>query len=186
MSRRRRSSNIGLVLLLLAGFPTGLLGQERADEALLTRAERTDFRETTRYEEVVSFVREVAEASPLIHLTTYGYTTEGRPLPLLVVGHVDDPSPEAVRATGKTRIYIQGGIHAGEISGKEALLILLRELSQGDHAQWTDSLVLLVAPLFNADGNERVNLRNRRRQNGPVGGWGPGPMPWGWTSTGTR
>lgn len=172
MSRRPRSSYFGIVLLLLAGFPAGLLGQERTDEALLTRAERTDFRETTRYDEVVSFVREVAQASPLIHLTTFGYTTEGRPLPLLVVGHVDDPSPEAVRATGMTRIYIQGGIHAGEISGKEALLILLRELSQGDHAQWADSLVLLVAPLFNADGNERVNLRNRRRQNGPVGGMG--------------
>lgn len=172
MSSRHRYFEFGSLLLLLSiAFPTGLLGQAPG-EMLLTRAERTDFRETTRYDEVVSFARAVAEASPLIHLTTFGYTTEGRPLPLLVVGEVENASPEAVRATGKTRIYLQGGIHAGEISGKEALLILLRELSIGDHAQWKDSLILLVAPLYNADGNERVNLRNRRRQNGPVGGMG--------------
>ncbi|MGM0669094.1 MAG: M28 family peptidase [Gemmatimonadota bacterium] len=139
---------------------------------LQTRAEGTGFRETTPYDEVVRFSREVSLAHPMVHLTTFGYTTEGRPLPLLVVGEVEDASPEAVRASGKTRVYVQGGIHAGEISGKEALLILLREFSQGDHALWTDSLVLLVAPLFNADGNENVDLRNRRRQHGPVGGMG--------------
>jgi len=163
-------------LLLPALLPASLFGQslEPGDvsEPLLTRAEATGFRETTRYAGVMAFVRSVAEADPRIQLTTYGYTFEGRPLPLLVVGDVDDPSPEGVRRSGKTRVYVQGGIHAGEIAGKEALLILLRELSRGEHAHWSDSLVLLVAPLFNADGNERVNLRNRRRQHGPVGGMG--------------
>jgi hypothetical protein len=171
MSVRRHDFKFGFLLALSIGIPNGLLGQEPGN-TLLTRPERTDFRETTRYAEVVSFAGAVAEASPLIHLTTFGYTTEGRPLPLLVIGDVEDASPEAVRATGKTRIYLQGGIHSGEACGKEALLILLRELSNGEHAHWTDSLVLLVAPLYNADGNERVNLRNRRRQNGPVGGMG--------------
>ncbi len=139
---------------------------------LLTRAESTDFRETTRYDEVMAFARAVAERHPDVHLTTFGYSFEGRPLPLLVVGKVADASPEAVHASGKTRVYVQGGIHAGEISGKEALLILLREITEGKHAHWADSLVLLIAPLYNPDGNERVNLRNRPRQNGPVGGMG--------------
>lgn len=164
-----------LALLLALGqlsLPLRAWAQDPGDLHLRTRAERTDFRETTRYEEVMDFVREVARLSPHAHLTTFGYTMEGRPLPLLVVGDVEDASPEAVRASGKTRVYVQGGIHAGEISGKEALLLLLRELAQGEHAHWSDSLVLLVAPLYNADGNERVSLMNRRRQNGPVGGMG--------------
>lgn len=162
-----------LLLLFLGLARPGVINAQTDRGAdLLTRAERTGFRETTRYEEVMRFSREVSLDHPLIHLATMGYTTQGRPLPLLVVGEVDDASPQAVKASGKTRIYLQGGIHAGEISGKEALLILLRELSQGDHAFWTDSLVLLVAPLFNADGNEDVDLRNRRRQHGPVGGMG--------------
>jgi len=161
-----------LPLLFLSLFPWAAAGQGTLDGSLLTRAERSGFRETTRYDEVMQFARLVSGASPLIQLTTYGYTTEGRPLPLLVVGRVEDPSPEAVKATGLTRVYIQGGIHAGEISGKEALLILLREISRGEHAAWTDSLVLLIAPLYNADGNEQVDLRNRRRQHGPIGGMG--------------
>lgn len=139
---------------------------------LLTRAERSGFQETTRYQEVMALVQEAAARHPGIHLTTFGYSFEGRPLPLVVVGAVGDPSPEAVLASGKTRIYLQGGIHAGEIAGKEALLILLREMAEGRHAHWADSLVLLIAPLYNPDGNERVNLRNRPRQNGPVGGMG--------------
>lgn len=140
-------------------------------ELLLTRAERTEFRETTRYEEVVDLMRRVAAPGGDLHLATFGYTFEGRPLPLLVVG-APDASPESVRATGKTRVYLQGDIHAGEVDGKEALLILLRRLAGGEYAAWTDSLVLLVAPIYNADGNERVRLDNRPRQNGPVGGMG--------------
>lgn len=152
-------------------FQVSGLGAQ-ADHHLLTRAERTGFQETTRYHEVMSLVEAMTAENPGMHLTTFGYTTEGRPLPLVVVGRVNDPSARAVKASGKTRIYIQGGIHAGEISGKEAVLILLRELSQGRHEAWADSLVLLVAPLFNADGNERVDIRNRRRQHGPMGGMG--------------
>jgi hypothetical protein len=163
-----------LTLLVLAvAFPVlPAVLQGQAEAPLLTRAERTEFRETSRYDEVMDFVTEVVKGRPHMHVTTMGYTFEGRPIPMVVVGRVPDASPEAVRASGKTRVYLQGGIHAGEIGGKEALLILLREISQGRHSQWADSLVLLVAPLYNADGNERVSLLNRPRQHGPVGGMG--------------
>jgi hypothetical protein len=140
-------------------------------DLLFTRAERSEFRETTRYEEVMELARRLASPGGDIHLTTFGYTFEGRAIPLLVVG-APDASPESVRATGKTRVYLQGDIHAGEVDGKEALLILLRRLAAGEYAAWTDSLVLLVAPIYNADGNERIRLDNRPRQHGPVGGMG--------------
>jgi hypothetical protein len=140
-----------------------------------TRPERTGFRETSRYDEVVAFMEAVDARSPRIHLTTFGYTLEGRPLPLAVVGNVRDASPEAVRASGKTVVYLQGNIHAGEVEGKEALQVLLRQLASGQHAAWADSLVLLIAPIYNADGNERVNLTNRPHQLGPIGGMGQRP-----------
>ena len=140
-------------------------------DLLLTRAERSEFRETSRYEEVMDLARRLAAPGSDIHLTTFGYTMEGRALPLLVVG-APDASAASVRATGKTRVYLQGDIHAGEVDGKEALLILLRRLASGEYAAWTDSLVLLIAPVYNADGNERIRLDNRPRQNGPVGGMG--------------
>jgi zinc carboxypeptidase len=139
---------------------------------LQTRAEATDFTETTRFDEVVEMSRALADASPRVHLTTFGTTTEGRDLPLLVVGDVPDASAEAVRASGKLPVYLQGDIHAGEVAGKEALLMLVRNWIEGEYPDWTDKLVLLVAPIYNADGNERVELTNRPRQNGPIGGMG--------------
>ena len=52
----------------------------------LTRPERTDYAETSRYDDVIAYMKLMAEANPQIHLTTYGYTYEGRPLPLAVIG----------------------------------------------------------------------------------------------------
>jgi hypothetical protein len=143
--------------------------------ALRTAPERTAFRETTRYREVAEWLECVAAASPVIQLDTFGYTFEGRALPLAIVGRLADKRPETVRASGRTVIYLQGNIHAGEVAGKESLLMLLRDIAHGRHHQLLDSLVLLVAPIYNADGNERVRLTNRPAQHGPVGGMGQRP-----------
>ena len=137
----------------------------------LTRPEATNFTETSRYDEVVAFMKAMAAASPRIHLTTYGYTFEGRPLPLAVIG-APGATPEQVLATGKTRIFIQGNIHAGEVEGKEAALWLLRSIAKGERAAWLQHVVLLINPIYNADGNERVSVRNRGSQFGPIGGMG--------------
>ncbi|MFO7693015.1 MAG: M14 family metallopeptidase, partial [Vicinamibacterales bacterium] len=137
----------------------------------LTRPEATNYTETSRYDEVVAFMKAMAAASPHIHLTTYGYTFEGRPMPLAVVG-ASGPTPEQVLAAGKTRIYIQGNIHAGEVEGKEACLALLRSIAKGERADWFRHVVLLINPIYNADGNERVSVRNRGSQFGPIGGMG--------------
>lgn len=137
----------------------------------LTRPERTDYAETSRYDEVIAYMKQMAAANPNIHLTTYGYTTEGRPLPLAVIG-APGASAEQVLATNKTRVYIQGNIHAGEVEGKEALLWLLRSIARGERNAWLKTTVLLINPIYNADGNERVAVTNRGSQAGPVGGMG--------------
>ncbi len=147
---------------------------------LQTRAELSDYRETTRYTEVMGFLEAVVLASEQLHLTSFGYTTEGRTLPLLVYGDVWDASSEEAIQTGKTRVFIQANIHAGEVCGKEALLMLARQLAAGEYTQWADSLVLLIAPIYNADGNERISLYNRSRQHGPVGGMGQRPNAQGY------
>ena len=157
--------------LALAQPPAPVKGTPRQPAAMLTRPERTNYQETSRYDDVVAFMQAMAETSPQIHLTTYGYTFEGRSLPLAVVG-APAATPEAVKATNKTRIYIQGNIHAGEVEGKEAALWLLRSIARGERAGWLKSVVLLVNPIYNADGNEKANVRNRGRQLGPVGGMG--------------
>lgn len=147
---------------------------------LLTTAERTEFRATSSYNDVMAFLERVAAVDDRFHLTSYGTTSEDRSMPLLVIGDVADPSPETVRATGKVRVYLQGNIHAGEVCGKEALQMLVRDFAEGEYPNWTENMVLLVAPIYNADGNERFDLRNRRGQHGPVEGMGQRPNAQGY------
>jgi hypothetical protein len=175
-TRRRPGVRAALLVVAIAALLVQAIeAQAPTRFTLQTRPERTAFEETSRYDDVIAFVRAADAASPLVHLTTFGYTNEGRALPLLVVGRVRDASPAAVRASGLTRIYLQGNIHAGEVEGKEALQLLLRDLVNGQHAAWLDSLVLLIAPIYNADGNERIRLAERPLQNGPLGGVGRRP-----------
>ncbi len=142
---------------------------------LLIRPERTGWYETSRYDDVTAFLDVLVPMDARMHRSFYGYSGEGRQLPLVVWGDVADASPASVRASGKVRVWVQANIHAGEVCGKEAVLRLLRELAMGEHASWADEVVLLFAPIHNADGNERVRLDNRPGQLGPLGGMGQRP-----------
>jgi hypothetical protein len=141
---------------------------------LKTTAEASDFKSTSTYTDVVTFMKAVADAAPaLVHYTTYGTTSEQRPMPLAVVGtDLKDAGPAAVRASGKLRVHIQANIHAGEVEGKESAQVLLRELAMGKHDDWLKSIVFLITPIFNADGNEAFSLTSRPSQNGPINGEG--------------
>jgi hypothetical protein len=143
-----------------------------AQEWPSTRPERSDFLETSRFDDVTQFLRGLEGRHPKLGFTTFGYSEEGRALPLAVFGNVPDPSAASVRSSNATRVLVFANIHAGEVAGKEAAQVLVRELAQGLRDRWTDSLVILVAPIYNADGNERVGLRNRPRQHGPLAGMG--------------
>jgi len=170
----RRTISALILALAIFTLPSVCIGQADV-HALKTAAELSDFEKTSRYEEVMTFLRGIESASDKMHLTSFGYSTEARELPLMIFGDVENASPETVLATGKTRVYLQGNIHAGEVCGKEALLMLLREMAAGDHDEWLQTMVVLVAPIYNVDGNERVSLYNRGRQNGPIAGMGQRP-----------
>jgi len=156
--------------LAMPGSGAAVQGDTGAD--LQTRAERTGYQETTGFGEVVEFVEVAAALSDRVHVTSFGTTVEGRSLPLVVVGDVPDARAASVTAAGRLRVWVQANIHAGEVCGKEALLMLLRDLATGGRAEWLSSLTLLIAPIYNADGNERMALDNRPYQLGPVGGMG--------------
>ncbi|MDE0828537.1 MAG: M14 family metallopeptidase [Vicinamibacterales bacterium] len=139
---------------------------------LATRAERTGFQQSTGYGEIMRQLEYAAATSDLVHLTTFGSTVDGRPLPLAIVGDLPDAGPATVAASPRLRVWLQGTIHGGEVCGKEALLMLLRDLVIGDHPEWASSLILLVAPIYNADGNERIGPETRPYQLGPYEGVG--------------
>ena len=180
MTRFRAHACAAAIAALAAAVAFAQPANKNAVATLKTRPERTDYRETSRYADVVTFINAVAEAAPqTIRLTTFGKTHEGKTLPLVVVG-APGTTPDAVRRTGKLRVYIQGNIHGGEVEGKESAQILLREFAAGQHADWLKSTVFLIAPIYNADGNDRIAPENRGQQNGPIEGSGVRPNAQGY------
>ncbi len=139
---------------------------------LLTVAERSEFKSTALYAEVMDLAKRMADRSPYVHLTSFGTSQEGRSLPLLIIADPPIQSAAAVRASDKAVVFAMADIHAGEVCGKEALLILARELALGGRSPLLDDLVVLLAPIYNADGNERMSPDNRPGQKGPENGMG--------------
>lgn len=169
-----------LILFVALTFAGCEAGDEfeiaRGPADLLTRAERSDYLETSRHAEVIEFLETVVRMDDRMSLTTFGFTNEARAIPLVTVAQrLADRSPAAIRESGKLVLYLQGNIHGGEVEGKEALQILLREIASGQHDSWFNDMILLVAPVYNADGNDAVGLNNRPGQNGPAGGMGQRP-----------
>ena len=159
-------------LLTAAPLAACAPGDREAGALPPTRAERTAYEQTTGHGEVVQLVTLAANRSERIHATSFGSTVEGRPLPLAVVGDVADARPASVVGAGRLRVWLQGAIHGGEVAGKEALLMLLRDLAAGGHAEWSSSMTLLIAPVYNADGHERMGPDTRPYQLGPFAGQG--------------
>lgn len=167
----KRTRRWGVAMVVAACAATAWA--DAIDEKWLTRAERTGFRETARYDETVEFCRRLAGASDKVHFTTFGKSGEGRDLALLIVSGGGHFTPQAARDAGDLIVLVQNGIHAGEIDGKDASLMLVRDMViVGDQASLMDGVTLLIIPVFNADGHERCGPFNRINQNGPAEmGW---------------
>lgn len=133
-----------------------------------THAEKTDYRETPRYAETITYSKRLADASPLIEYTTFGKSAEGRDLPLLIAASDKDFSIEKAHKKGKAIILIQACIHSGESDGKDAGLALLRDIAiTKTRIDLLKDTVILFIPIYNVDGHELFSAYNRINQNGP-------------------
>ncbi len=159
-------SLIGAALLLFPSPPAA------AQPEPLTTAERSGFRATSTHAEVLAFIGQLQRSSPLVRVETIAVTAEGREVPMLIIGAPVPASPRALRGDDRAVVYFQANIHAGEVEGKEALLMLAREILAGRTRNYLDRLVILITPDFNPDGNERISPANRTNQNGPDEGVG--------------
>ncbi|MDP8915906.1 MAG: M14 family metallopeptidase, partial [Pseudomonadota bacterium] len=137
-----------------------------AGDPWITPSERTGLTATPSYDETIAWLRRLDAASPLIRMETFGKTAQGRDLWVVVA------SRDRNLAAAKPTVLAQAGIHAGEIDGKDAGLMLLRDIAFRGKAGLLDRANLLFVPVFNADGHERSSPYNRPNQRGPVSqGW---------------
>lgn len=141
----------------------------------VTRAEASDYKATSLHSDVLDFIQTLQKHSLRLRVENLGVSAEGRKIPLLVIGDPVPSSPRDLAYDDRLVVYIQAGIHAGEVEGKEAALMLARDLALDESAPYLSDIVLLVAPIFNPDGNERISKDNRRSQIGPELGVGVRP-----------
>ncbi len=168
---QRAARQLVLVLAASTAAPCVTSAQQvvSTGDLPLTVAEASDFTRTATFDDVWSWVRELQALGAGIHVTTTGMTTEGRAMPLVTVSRPLVTTPAEAHATGKPIIYLQGNIHAGEVEGKDALLMLIRDVTLGEAKEVLENVILLINPIFNPDGNEQWGpvARNRRGQDGP-------------------
>lgn len=126
---------------------------------LTTEGERSGFTRTGRYAEVEALCEAYPKRWPgKVRCEKFGTTPQGRPMLALVTA-----APK-----GAPVVHFQGGIHAGEIDGKDAGFLALRELLEGAQAKGALSKVQLVfVPVVNPDGHERFGKNQRPNQVGP-------------------
>ncbi|WP_338680502.1 M14 family metallopeptidase [Janthinobacterium sp. TB1-E2] len=145
-----------------------------AASPLTTVAERSGFLHTGRYAEVEALCRQFQSRYPKqVRCVEFGRTPENRPMLALAVSNTGALTPAEAARRKLPVLLIQGGIHAGEIDGKDAGFLALREVLEGKAAPGAlDKQVLLFVPVFNVDGHERFGQWNRPNQRGPVEmGW---------------
>lgn len=161
------TSRFFLLAILICAFTFNVFMQD-----LKSRAELTNFEETSRYDDVIRFMTELQKRSSLIRVESFGETVEKRKMPLMILSEPSVSTPAEARNLGKPIIFIMGNIHAGEVEGKEAVQHLARRILFGDLKPLLSKLTILLAPIYNADGNEKVDVNNRTAQYGPIAGVG--------------
>ncbi|MFT7677711.1 MAG: hypothetical protein ACI8QC_001694 [Planctomycetota bacterium] len=163
-----------LVSLLLVSSCASAQEGPVSTQGIQTAAEASGFTHTSRWAEVQTFLDSLEELPHASRLEqrVLGSSHEGRELPLVVVSK--SPTDLGERSE-RLRVVCIGNIHAGEVEGKEAIQALCREFAMGEHAALLEHMEIWFVPIYNADGNERVNERNRESQNGPVEGVGIRP-----------
>lgn len=141
----------------------------------LTDYEKSGRTETPRYKETLDYCRRLDSASSLITFISFGKSAQGQDLPLLIMDKEGLSDPEKIHDSGRLLLLIQACIHPGECEGKDAGLMLFRDLMLNQQSSASsyplsgllDHVSIIFIPIFNADGHERFGPYNRINQNGP-------------------
>lgn len=153
-------------LVAALSLTSALYGQSGAGftEAMMTAAELSNYERTSTFAEVLAVVDALEASSDLVHRETLLTSLEGKQVPLLVLAEPPITTPQQARASGKLLVYVQGNIHGGEVEGKEASLIAMREILHGDKRGLLDDQIILFLPVYNSDGNDQMSADSRPSQ----------------------
>lgn len=138
----------------------------------ITPVEKSDFRFSPSYQETMQWLEKLSNENGLLKMETIGVSENGRDIKMVIATTEKDFSAQALARSKKPLMLIQAGIHSGEIDGKDAGMMLLRDITKGDKKELLNEVNLLFVPILNVDGHERSSAYNRINQRGPeMMGW---------------
>ena len=117
-------------------------------EGMMTAAERSHYERTSTFNEVIEVLDALDGHTDLMYRETLLLTREGRDVPIVVLADPPVSSPAQAEASGKPVIAIQANIHGGEVEGKEASLIVMRDILFGDKQHLLDNQILIFVPIY--------------------------------------
>lgn len=142
------------------------------DNPWQTPAESTGLQSTPNYQQTMDYLKKLADSDSRLQLVTIGQSPQGRDIKMLIASQESLASAESVRVSAKPTLLVQAGIHSGEIDGKDAGLMLLRDIVHGQKADLLKGANLLFIPILSVDAHERSSAFNRVNQRGPSSmGW---------------
>ena len=172
-------NRIYFAITTLAIFFTTCKDNQQNSRNWLTFYEKSYRLETPRYTETMDYFSRLDKASPIAKMTKFGVSPEGRDLNLFIISSDKHFTPQKAQTSGKPIVLIQCCIHPGESEGKDAAMMLARDLVIHEkYPEILDKLIITIIPIFNVDGHERFGPYNRINQNGP--------KEMGWRVTATR
>ena len=138
----------------------------------ITAAEKSGFVSTPRYNETMSWFKKLAAASPLLTMVSIGKSIEGRDIFMIIASTEKNTTAASLKKSGKPMLLVQAGIHSGEIDGKDAGMMLLRDIAFGGKKDLVNKVNFLFIPILSVDAHERSSPYNRPNQRGPENmGW---------------
>ena len=137
-------------------------------EEFITDCEKSMFVKTPRLKETMEYFQKLADFSSMVKISSFGTSSQGRELPIVIVDKDGLQSPDEIRRKGRVIILIESCIHAGEPDGKDASMIFLRDMIvRKRNIDLLEDVSFLFIPVLNVDGHEDFSATNRINQNGP-------------------
>lgn len=159
-----------LICLLPFFYINKISAHKKSDKEIkfLTYYEIHNFNKTPRYNQTVEFCKLIANNSTMVNYTSMGISPQKREIPLIILDKDGLTDPKEIRNRGRAIVLVQASIHAGEPDGKDAGLMLIRDIAIDSlYLDIIQNVSLLFIPIINTDGHEDFGTHYRINQNGP-------------------
>lgn len=143
-----------------------------ASDKWITHAEKSGFKSTPDYAETMTWFNKLCAESKLFRMLSIGTSANGQAVNMVIASSEGAFTRDELLRSSKKLILVQAGIHAGEIDGKDAGMMLFRDIAFGNKRDLLNQVNILFIPILSVDGHERKSAYNRVNQRGPDNmGW---------------